>query len=490
MNLEIYSDCSKLKENLLEYFPKNKQSTILSATAIAEKFHRGKKRLIGEPEIIHALATGYKTAEMGLGPKTVSATILHEVLKHEEDREEYSKLIEEKLGKDVLKLVIEVTSMKNQEAEQSGKFTNLSSAQKFLLSSVSDLRVIMVKLAEKYHNLLTIDPHSKPKRDAFLDEMERIYIPLSEYLGLGSIHQQLSDLIFMKKNKMKYNYIKDFIEEKRSITNKTRDRIIEELETVAQMDDIDAKVLGRTKSIASIHNKQKKYLKEGKKYELESIMDVLAFRLIVKSIDDCYKIKGTLTNLFDSIPAEEDDYIANPKPNGYKALHLCLKHPKEGIIEVQIFTESMYFYQAFGPASHIAYKKSGKRYSDVTSEFEWVKKIHKAGMHEDKPIKAELFKDQVFVFTPQKDIIQLPNGATALDFAYNVHTRLGNQCVASIVNGKAVSLDTKLKTGDVIQIRTDNSKKHATEEWLEMVVTDSAKRKIKQSLGKKRHSEL
>ncbi|MFH1547613.1 MAG: HD domain-containing protein [bacterium] len=474
-----------MKKKLLDFFPENKRGSINTAIQIADKCHKGKMRINREPELNHCLAAGLKTAEMGLGPKPVSAAILHDVLKYEEKREEYSSQIEEEMGKEVLDLVLEVTSMKNENAEKVGKFTDISSAQKYLLSSVSDMRVIMIKLAEKYHNLLTIDVHPKDKREKFLDEMEKIYLPLSEYLGLGSMHKQLADLMLMKKNRMKYDQINNFLTLTRKMSKKTKEEILDELKTVCEIENVNADVQGRTKSITSIFQKQQKYQREGKPSNLENILDVIAFRIMTSSIEDCYKVMSILVNLYDEIESETEDYIAKPKPNGYKSIHLCLKHPKKGTLEIQIRTKDMHIFNEFGPASHIAYKHSGKRVTKATDEYEWVKQLHQKNTVEDEPIKAELFKDQVFVFTPQGDILQLPNGSTVIDFAYSLHTKIGTQCAGARVNGKAVSLDTKLKTGDFIEIRIDKNKKHATEEWIDMAFTTIAKRNIKSSLGKK-----
>lgn len=479
-----------MKKELLVGFSSEGREIVSKAIELAEKYHGGDKRLNGDPKTYHCLATGLKIKEIGFGPKTISAAILHDVLKHEERKEEYRELISKKLGEDVLELVEESTSTKADSAEKTGEFTDLSSIQKYILSSVKDIRTVIIKLADKHNNLLTLEPLPKKDQERFLNEMEKIYIPLSELLGLGSIHKELSDLFLKNTKPNRYTQIKGFMKDQRKISDQAQKEIIEELNTVCDIESVEAEVQGRTKSISSIAKKQKKYEKEGKPNKLDNILDVIAFRIITKTMEDCYKVRSLLTNLYDEIAEESDDYIANPKPNGYRAIHLCLKHQKRGILEIQILTRSMHFYNELGPASHIAYKKSGKRNAKSSAEFDWVKQVHEERKDPDSAIKADLFTDQIFAFTPDSDIVQLPKGSTPLDFAYRVHTRLGNQCVGVMVNGKATSLDEELKTGDIVEIRIDKNKKFASEDWVDLVTTESAKRKIKTSLGKKRKSQL
>ncbi|MBN1618209.1 bifunctional (p)ppGpp synthetase/guanosine-3',5'-bis(diphosphate) 3'-pyrophosphohydrolase [Candidatus Dojkabacteria bacterium] len=472
---------------------KNKKCKIGVAIQFVEKLTEGQKRKNGDPLISHPLMVALKTSQMGLGTNAVCAALLHDVIEDYHDHPEYETYIEKEFGIDVLTMVKALTEINSNPSEKSKK-SEIESAQKFLLATVPDLRVIMIKIADKLHNLMTVEGLSPERQKGYTEEVSKIYAPIAQYLGLWNIYLEIRDLILFKTDPKLYEEIKNYIDaESHNLQNKL-DLIIEEIKIICELKNLKPKIYGRIKSISSIALKLQKYEEEGKfrknrnKNRIEAIEDKLAIRIITQNEDECYTIIENLRKFFDEVEGSLDDYIRYPKKNGYRSLQINLIHPTEGIFETQIRTQEMHEYNEFGPASHIAYKLAAKREIDPTDKFDWIKMINvqkiKEKIDKNKPIPVKLFEDQVFILTPQKDVYQLPIGATPIDLAYELHSDIGDHCVGAIVNQKAEPLNYKLKTGDIVKILTSKSKKSVNKEWLKSTITEKARRYIKQASNK------
>jgi len=348
----------------------------------------------------------------------------------------------------------------------------------------------MIKLADKLHNLMTVEGLQSEHQERYMKEIERIYLPIAEYIGLGAIHREMVDLLFAKRNPIEYRKIIDAIHEVSRDENKIKRSIIEELTTICSIEDVRPEIQGRIKGITSIYNKLKRYREEKGASSMDLIKDIIAFRILCDREDQCYVTSSALQQFYD-LSDPIDDFITNPKPNGYRSIHIILTHPDFGDFEVQIKTHSMHEYNEYGPASHIAYKVSGRSETKPNDEYSWVKDLsfssHFYKKHEDKPIPSKVLQNSIFVLTPKYDFIRLPKGSTPIDFAYSLHSTLGNQCIGASVNKLTVAIDSPLQTGDMIEIKTNPQKKYASEAWLDFVVTDRAKEMIRKSLRRREY---
>jgi GTP diphosphokinase / guanosine-3',5'-bis(diphosphate) 3'-diphosphatase len=485
--LDLPSDLQKISDTLIKLFQGSDCNLIESAFLYAYAKVKDQKRLNGEPAISHPLMVALKTAKMGLGPNSISAALLHDIIEDNPDSEIVSIEILEKFGEDVHTLVLALTKMQSDRVERS-ETSEVLAAQLYLLSTVNDLRVIMIKLADKLHNLMTIEGLEPDHQEKYMREIERIYLPIAEYIGLGAVHREMADLLFAKRNPMDYRKILDAIREVSREEKNIKRTIVEELTTICALEDIRPIIEGRLKGITSIHAKLERYREKRGKSSIEHIKDIVAFRILCDTEDQCYLISSALHQFFD-LGHPTDDYISNPKPNGYKSIHIILTHPEFGDFEVQIKTHAMHEYNEYGPASHIAYKVSGRSEAKPTDEFSWVKDLsfssHFYKKNEDKPIPSKVLQDFIFVLTPKYDFIKLPKGSTPIDFAYSLHSDLGNQCIGASVNQRPVAIDSPLQTGDIVEIKTNPKKKYASESWLDFVVTDRAKEMIRKSVRRR-----
>jgi GTP pyrophosphokinase len=466
------------------------QSLIEKAYKFAEKAHYGQKRLSGEDYIVHPLNVAYFLAKLGLDPVTISAGMLHDVL---EDTYVNTKDLEKEFGKDITFLVEGVTKLRKIDKiankENSTNKEHLESLKKMFFAMAEDIRVILIKLADKYHNMETLSfmPKNDQKRIA-LETLE-IYAPIAARLGMGNLKGQLEDLAFpyvypeeyswlLRKVKEKYADHLDYTEKIKTIIKK---RLQEENIPVIDLHS-------RAKHYYSLYQKLKK-----KDMDLEKIHDLVAVRIIVPDIKYCYEALGVIHKYYKPFPGLIKDYIALPKPNGYQSLHTTIFCEKGRLVEIQIRTEEMHDYAENGIAAHWAYSESGKKSSTKINnkEIEWVtelKKILKEFQTGESltNIKIDFFKNRIFTFTPKGDVKDLPEGATPLDFAYAIHTELGHTTRGAKVNGKIVPLDYELKNGDVVEIIKGKEKKPSFD-WLKIVKTALAKKNINSWLREQGH---
>ncbi|MDD3661821.1 MAG: HD domain-containing protein [Candidatus Dojkabacteria bacterium] len=483
---DIEQQITAIIDELRSVFSVDARKRVLLAIQLLYTVSADSKRLNGEPTVIHPLMVAQKTAELGMGPDSVCAALLHDLIEDSPDRTAIADEIRNSFGDQVYQMVLSLSRIRNNPAEQS-KTTELFAAQQFLIASVTDLRIIIIKLADKLHNLMTLEGLTPDRQTTYINEIRRIYLPIAEYLGLGKLYREIDDMLLMKSDPKEYERIRRYIHEQRHNIETEINDLRKELVDLCDIEHIPAMITGRMKGIASIQRKTHKYRKEGRTGGLGEINDIVAFRILVDTEEACYSAVSLLSTLYD-IEGPIDDYIAHPKPNGYRSIHLNIR-VNRSIIEIQVTTREYHQHNEYGPASHIAYKAALERFTQPTNEFVWTRDLQNSLSyykdHPDKPITTTVFDNVVFVLTPELDFLRLPRGATPVDVAYAIHSDIGDQCIGAQVNNRPVTIDTRLKTGDIVQILTNPKKKYASESWLEFAVTEKARSHIRESVRKR-----
>lgn len=466
---------------------------VKQAFEFAKIAHKGQKRKTGEDYIYHPLHVAYYIASLGLGKDTIAAALLHDVL---EDSDVTEREISKTFNPVVLKLVKGVTKLRH-TADKKLTDDSVENLRRFLLVASEDIRVLIIKLADRLHNALTIQGLSPERQKTYAEEIKLVYSSLSEYLGIYYFKRRFDDIAFKILNPTEFEKIENFLNKHHRQRHTYIEKIVKIINEKLKKNKVKGEVSGRNKSVFSLYKKVQKYLLEGKIHsesEYGRVYDYYAFRILVKNITDCYRVLGIIHTNWHPLSAEFDDYIANPKPNGYRSLHTTVFCEDRKIAEIHILTSEMQEYNEFGPASHIAYKLAGKDNASPTVAFNWLKRISilrppKKPIDESKRFKVKLFKDNVFVLTPDNEVKQLPKGSTPIDFAYTVHTEIGNKCAGAKVNGKMVPLSYELHTGDQVEILIDKRAKYPKSKWLEFVSSHHTRAKIKQALRKKEEKE-
>ncbi|HEX7043560.1 MAG TPA: bifunctional (p)ppGpp synthetase/guanosine-3',5'-bis(diphosphate) 3'-pyrophosphohydrolase [Burkholderiales bacterium] len=451
---------------------------IRAAYGFGAEAHAGQCRASGEAYIFHPLEVAHILASMHMDAKSVMAAILHDVMEDTQTRKEH---IVERFGKDVAELVDGVSKITRIEF-QSQEEAQAENFRKMLLAMASDIRVILIKLADRLHNMRTIGFLPRARQRAIARETLDIYAPIANRLGVRQWAVELEDLAIATLYPLRYRILADAIRKRRAnrkaIVDKVRAAIVQALER----EGVAAEVSGREKNVYSIYRKMQQ-----KKLSFDQVYDVYGFRVVVDKVDTCYRVLGMLHNLYKPIPGRFKDYIAIPKANGYQSLHTVVFGPFGVSIELQIRTREMHRVAEAGVASHWLYK-SGETGGDMRQRaLQWLKELleiqQKAGNPHEflEHLKIDLFPDEVYVFTPNGEIKKLPRGATVIDFAYDVHTDIGNHCVGAKVNHELVPLRTTLKNGDHVEILTaPNGCPNPS--WLDYVVTGKARAHIRSFL--------
>ncbi|HAL17483.1 MAG TPA: (p)ppGpp synthetase [Anaerolineaceae bacterium] len=466
--------------NLMEILPQNfsvvDREMVMRAYNFADEMHAGQKRVSSEPYVSHCVAVAGILAEMQVTPTIVIAALLHDTV---EDTRATPADIQKGFGDEVAKLVEGVTKLTNLPRVSRGDQHNGSAVsadeppdelppmaaklkrrdlanetlRKVFLAMGDDIRVVLIKLADRLHNMRTLGYMSEAKRQRIAQETMDIFAPLANRLGIWQIKWELEDLAFRYLNPEKYREIAENLAERRQDREGMIQKIIDNLQAVLARNEIKAEISGRPKHIYSIY---KKMVEKGKPFEM--VRDLRAFRCIVNDIPSCYAALGVIHTTWRPIPQEFDDYIAAPKDNFYQSLHTAVIYDDGKPLEVQIRTVEMHQNAEFGIAAHWRYKERGHRdelYEQRINWFrrimEWRQEIEDAQEFVDS-MKSDVFQDRVYVFTPRGDIIDMPAGSTPIDFAYHVHTEIGNRCRGAKVNGKLVTLDYELKTGDQVEV--------------------------------------
>jgi GTP pyrophosphokinase len=457
--------------------PKADIALLRSAYDFAQKSHQGQKRQTGEPYIQHSLHTAFILAQMKMDINTVIAGLLHDI---PEDTGHTLDEIEKKFGKKVSNLVKGITKLS--KIKYRGEERYIESLRKTLLAMASDLRVIIIKFADRLHNLRTLDALPPKKQERIARETLEIYAPIAGLLGIWRLKWQMEDLCFKylypeEFEKLEYKYEVEKKVERNQYIQKVKNALSKKLKE----EGIEHTITSRFKHLYSIYQKM---LSKDRKFD--EIYDVFALRVIVKNIPDCYKTLGIIHSLWKPKPERFKDYIALPKPNGYRSLHTTVYGPGGKATEFQIRTEKMNEEALYGIAAHWYYKQQGGAEKDQAKQPRWIKEILDLQLNARnsydfiKRVKIDVFRDRVFVFSPKGDVYDLPEGATPVDFAYAVHTDIGNKCTGALINDKMAPLDTKLKSGEVIEIITDKNRKYPNRDWLKFVKTQKARNKIKQ----------
>ncbi|HAV10005.1 MAG TPA: (p)ppGpp synthetase [Dehalococcoidia bacterium] len=487
-------DAKLLLEKAGKYLPKDKLLLIESAYTYAMHAHQGQQRESGEPYFEHPYATAMTLADLQLDAQSLAAALLHDVT---EDCNIPIEKIEEKFGTEVAKLVDGVTKL-NRLSWRGQKIDDgvilqaeAENLRKMLIAMAEDLRVVFIKLADRLHNMHTLGALPAERQFAIARETLDIYAPLAHRLGMWQVKWQLEDLSFRYLDPQQYHKIAGLVSTKRNeregFINEAVDKVKEEL----AKDGIKAEVFGRPKHIFSIYNKINKYAAQGK--DFDDIHDLFAIRALVDSVPDCYKALGIIHNLWHPLPEEFNDYIANPKYNGYQSLHTTVLSMGATPLEIQIRTYEMQRIADYGVAAHWRYKEGVKQDQNFDEKLAWLRQFSdwqsELGSEEFMAsLKTDFFIDQVFVFTPKGEIKALPKGATPLDFAYRIHTEMGHRCIGAKVNGKLVPLNHELKNGDIIEIMTTKAEKAPSLDWLNSslgyVRTSHAQQKIRQWFNK------
>lgn len=473
----------KLKKNFSgAEFQELKAAYDFSAAA-----HEGQKRQTGEPYFIHPCAVVNILVDLGFDDvSTLVAAFLHDVL---EDTQVTADELEQKFGKEVLELVEGVTKL-DKIKFVSAEDEQAENLRKMFFAMAKDYRVIIIKLADRLHNMRTLDALKPEKQIKIATQSLKIYAPLAGRLGLSFVKCELEDLA------MRYLYPDDYYELVEYIKTKSKERqqfiekICDELKAKLQELGIEGEVNGRQKHLYGIY---KKMLKQGK--NIEQIYDISAVRVIVNEVQDCYTVLGAIHTMWMPLPGRFKDYIAMPKPNGYQSLHTTVITKFKETFEIQIRTYEMHRIAEYGIAAHWKYKEGKTGATKIDDQINWLREVmdtqrESSDSHEFlENIEGNVFTDEVYVFTPKGKVLNLPVGSTTVDFAYAIHSAVGNKCIGAKVNGKIVPLNTVLNTGDIVEILTTNSGKGPSRDWIKFVKTASARTKIRQYFKKEMKEE-
>ncbi len=485
-----------LLEKAKEYLPPDKLALVKAAYEFASHAHQGQVRKTGEPFLEHPVQTALILAGLQLDATTLAAALLHDVL---EDCGVPLSQVEAKFGPEVSRLVDGVTKLGRLSWKGDGESRQESQVQnlrKMLLAMAQDLRVVFIKLADRLHNMRTLGVLSPEKRRQIAQETLEVYAPLAHRLGIWQLKWQLEDLAFRYLEPREYHRIARMVATKRAQRESFINEVVQILKQELERAEIAADVFGRPKHIYSIYDKMKRYMAQGR--DFNDIHDLFAVRILVHTVPDCYKALGVVHNLWHPIPEEFNDFIANPKDNGYQSLHTTVMCQGTTPLEIQIRTYEMHRTADFGVAAHWRYKEGGKEEKGFEDKIAWLRQLIEwqselSSEEFMESLRTELLLDQVFVFTPKGEIIPLPKGATPLDFAYRIHTELGHRCIGAKVNGKLVPLNYELKNGEIVEIMTTKADRGPSMDWLNpdlgFVKTPHAREKIRQWFKKQERAQ-
>jgi len=463
----------QLKTILEKTYSKSDLVLIEKAYKFADKAHEGQMRASGVTYIEHCLHTAKNLAELKLPTPIIIAGLLHDV---PEDTQTPLSAIKKEFGAEIAKMVEGITKLSNIKYRGIDRY--VENLRKMFIAMAQDIRVILIKFADRLHNLQTLYalPADKQKRIA-LETLE-IYTPIANRLGIGELQGRLEDAAFKYAYPDEYIKIEQIIKKNLPQKQKALEIMIKKVKSQLDKEGIKYyNIYGRTKHYYSFYRKYLKYNKD-----ISQIYDLIAMRIIANSVSDCYAALGIIHNIWKPIAGRIKDHIAQPKPNGYQSLHTAVFGENKEIIEIQIRTKEMHEQAEFGIAAHWNYKESGNKTTDKNIQWvndlaTWIKKI-KDNDALLEGAKIDIFQNRIFVFTPRGDVIDLPDGATPVDFAYHIHSDIGNKCTQAIINNQQVALDHKLKNGDIIQIVTDKNRKGPNPEWLKFVKTRTARQHI------------
>lgn len=462
---------------------------VIKAFEIAKNLHNGQLRKSGEPYIIHPVAVSFILASFGMDNETIIAGLMHDVV---EDTPYTREQLVHDFNEEIALLVDGVTKLGNIKYDSKEQL-QAENFRKMFLAMSKDIRVLIIKLADRLHNMRTLEYMPTNKREEKALETLEIYAPLAGRLGIYSIKFELEDLALMYLHPSEYRDLLKKVNAKRQTREGVVQQLIEEIQNGLEKANIDCDVTGRSKHLYSIYKKmviQKK--------QLDEIFDLTAIRVIVDSIKDCYAVLGLVHTRWTPIPGRFKDYIAMPKPNMYQSIHTTVLDDEGNPFEIQIRTKEMHRIAEYGIAAHWKYKEGNTSSKDAEDEqkLSWLRQALEWQKETDdsleflETLKVDLFDHQVFVFTPHGDVVELPADSTPLDFAFKIHTDVGVRCVGAKVNGKMVTIDHKLKTGDIVEIITSANSAGPSMDWLKIVKSSQARNKIRNWLRKSDRSNF
>ncbi len=494
---------------------------IEKAYEYAQKAHEGHKRYSGEPYMTHVAAVGFNLAEMGMGPNTIASGLLHDTI---EDTEVTSEDIRREFGEEILFLVEGVTKLSS--VRYYGTDRHNESLRKLFVATSQDIRVLIVKLVDRLHNMQTLKHVPEAKQLRIATETLEIYVPVAHRLGMGLIRKELEDLAFPyvlpEEHKRVCDLLHQRAEKAQGLLEKERKILQKKLADSGLM---DFKTSYRVKGLYSLYHKLKR-----KEWDIDNVYDLLAMRIVVNSVEDCYRAMGIVHTVWRPLPKRVKDYINLPKPNGYQSIHTTAITKAGTILEIQIRTQKMHHEAEYGIAAHLIYKeettgtkgrstaewfsnlvptlfrpfawRDNAKHEDLEATRNtdpkqkipnWIHQIGEMYTHEKASgqefvddMRTDFFSNRIFVFTPNGDVVDLPSGAVPIDFAYAIHSEVGNHIAGVKVNNKLVQLDTVLRNGDIVEIETKKSA-HPTPKWVQMAQTSVAKRRIKSALMEMEH---
>ena len=471
---------------IYEYYTGDDRDMLLRAYDFAKEAHRNQRRASGEPYFIHPCAVAEILVDLGLDAETIAGALLHDVI---EDTSATEEDVRREFGEGVLTLVSGVTKLdkivfKSQEEEEAENF------RKIFIAMAKDIRVIIIKLADRLHNMRSLNFLSKERQQKMARETLDIYAPIAGRLGISQVKCELEDLCLKYLDPAAFEYLVENIHQKLEERNRFVDFVVEEINGILEESHIHGEVFGRPKHFYSIYKKMK-----DKHKTLDQIYDLTAVRVIVGTVDECYEVFGKIHKKWKPVPGRIKDYIATPKPNLYQSLHTTVVTNFGQPFEIQIRTEEMHRTAEYGIAAHWKYKESRDEETSLDARIAWIREVMElqGGLKDSKEfmetVKGELYSTELLVFTPQSKVISLPAGATPVDFAYAIHSEVGNKCTGAKVNGKIVPLNTTLETGDVVEIITSPNSKGPSRDWLKFIKSSSARAKIKSFYKKEMKEE-
>lgn len=461
---------------------------IEKAYRFAERAHEGQKRNSGEPYVNHVFETAKILAELCMDTKTIVAGLLHDVLEDTNTKEEE---LEKEFGKEIVTLVNGVTKLG--KMKYTGAERHVESLRKFFMAMANDLRILIIKLADRLHNVRTLQYVKPEKQKRIALETIEIHARLADRIGMHKLKGELEDAAFPYLYPKEYEETEKLLEENSQSNKKELERVTNEIKRALNEQGVNIiEISSRAKYKYSLWSKLKRY-----EMNIERVYDIVALRVIVESIEDCYRVLGIIHGLFQPVPGRIKDYIAIPKRNGYRSLHTTVFSGNGGVVEIQIRTQEMHREAAYGIAAHFIYKEIGKGKNKdegpINKKLEWIDQLKDLQQVVDKPseflehLKMDLFQDRIFVFTPKGDVVDLPVDSSPIDFAYAIHSDIGDHAQGAIINHKITQLNTKLKNNDIVEIVV-NKKANPSSKWLEYAKTTMAKKHINAYL--KDHSLL
>jgi GTP pyrophosphokinase len=474
--VEVKIRIEDILDRMEQYRPDLDEDLLRHAYVFAANRHQGQIRRSGEPYLTHPLTVAWILADMELDEETVAAGLLHDLL---EDTPTTAEEIEVEFGPEIERLVTALTKMADFESSYSSReATEAENFRRLLLASVDDLRVILIKLADRLHNMRTLVFLRRDRQIAIARETLDIFAPIANRLGIGSIKTEMEDLCFQYLHPKEAEKLDHEVEDRKEAADRWFAEIQGVLGGFLEANGIEGSIHGRIKHLYSIFEKLKR---QG--VDVANVFDFLAFRIIVSTVADCYAALGLIHQQWPPVPGRLKDHIAIPKPNAYQSLHTTVIGPEGHPFEIQIRTEEMHKIAEYGIAAHWSYKEKGSHAPAEDSRVAWLRALldNSEGSSPREfidSLKVDLYPDEVYSFTPRGDVFSFPRGATVLDFAYRVHTQVGHTCVGGRINGRWVPLKTEIVNGDIVEITTSN-RQRPHHDWLSIVATNRARSKIR-----------